>query len=410
MSKGSLLTPLGQGQAYLKAGFLGFQAGGKTWTATLLAIAVRNFFELKGPIAMFDTEGGSEYVAPLIREQTGMDPVGIKSRSLDQLCELTEECVSAGVSVLIGDSMTHVWREVCEAYLQDINKRLKYWATQNNRRFVPKKNLEFQDWGPVKKLWNRWTDLYLNAPLHMIIAGRAGFEYDMEADDDGKKQLIKTGVKMKAEGEFGFEPSLLVEMDREQKNDGAGGFTIHRRATVLKDRFNIIDGATIELGEREPAKQLVQTFEFFRPHLELLKPGQHTPIDTRVQTQTGADEDGTDAWQRERRARTILCEEIQGEITAKYPGQTAAEKKEKADVLHTIFQTRSWTAVESMDSRKLREGLHFLREKFGTLPPKPGPEVLCACPDGPGGEHLAGCNGAAVVAAPVIAEEAAVEF
>ena len=35
-------------------------------------------------------------------------------------------------------------------------------------------------------IWNtRWADKYLNAPLHIIIAGRAGYEYDMEEDVPG---------------------------------------------------------------------------------------------------------------------------------------------------------------------------------------------------------------------------------
>jgi hypothetical protein len=44
----------------------------------------------------------------------------------------------------------------------------------------------------------------------VIICGRAGYEYDYFEDDEGKKQLEKTGIKMKAETEMGFEPSLLV--------------------------------------------------------------------------------------------------------------------------------------------------------------------------------------------------------
>jgi hypothetical protein len=37
-----------------------------------------------------------------------------------------------------------------------------------------------------------------------------------------------------------------------------------------------------------------------------------------------------------------------------YPGQAAADKKAKADLIHMAFGTRSWTAVESLDSKRLR--------------------------------------------------------
>jgi hypothetical protein len=46
------------------------------------------------------------------------------------------------------------------------------------------------------------------------LCGRAGYEYDHEENEDGGKDLIKIGTKMKAEGEFGFEPSLVIEMER----------------------------------------------------------------------------------------------------------------------------------------------------------------------------------------------------
>ena len=34
-------------------------------------------------------------------------------------------------------------------------------------------------------------------------------------EESGKKNLEKTGIKMKAKGELGYEPSLLVLMERE---------------------------------------------------------------------------------------------------------------------------------------------------------------------------------------------------
>ena len=343
----SLLGTLGTGQGYLKAGFLGFQKSGKTFTAMLLAIGTRKFFGLTGPIAMFDTEGGSEYIARVVQRETGTDLVGVKSRAFDTLCTMAEECVAAEVSVLIVDSVTHVWRELCDAYLKQLNERLVA------KKLPRRQRLEFQDWAHVKGVWSRWADFYLNAPLHIIICGRAGYEYDMELNEEtGRKELVKTGIRMKTEGEFGFEPSLLVEMEREQLPDGKGGFRLQRRGTVLGDRFGVIDGATT----------LDPTFHFFTPHLALLKPGAHAPIDTAVQSDVGVDDEGDDGWSRERKTRTILCEEIQGELVNAYPGQAAADKKAKADLIHMAFGTRSWTAVESMDSKRLRTGLAQIRE------------------------------------------------
>lgn len=362
------LNVLGQGQGFLKAGFLGFPKSGKTTTAAYLACGLRKMLDLKGPIAMADTEGGSEYIAPLIERLTGQKLLGVKTRAFSDLVGMARECEKEGVSVLIADSMTHFWRELCDAHLAGINdfRRKKGWEL--------KKKLEFQDWGILKNKWNEWTDLYLNGKLHCIIAGRAGFEYDFQENDDGKKELVKTGVKMKTESEFGFEPSLLVEMERVQ--DMSGDKTvIYRQATVIGDRFGVIDGRLArfnELGSHE--KNMEAVLRFFRPHLDLLTPGAHTPIDTSLKTDTGANEEGDDAVARRRKERQIVLEEIEGEMLRRWPGQTKEEKLSKSNALETYWGTRSWSAVEKRSVEELRSGLASLRglpDDCQMLPPEP---------------------------------------
>ena len=361
-----LLKPVGQ-VGFLKGGFLGFNKSGKSFTMALLAVGVKRFFKLPGPIAMYDTEGGSEYIGPMVKALTGSDLLVVKSRSLDDLASTVRECVDEKVAVLIAESMTHVWRNLCDSYMEQVN------AKRAENRQSPRRNLEFQDWGPLKGIWNgRWSDVYLNAPLHILIAGRAGYEYDMQENEEThKKELIKTGVKMKTEGEFGFEPSLLVEMERESIPDGHGGFVSKRRATIIGDRFGVIDARTTLFGDDDPEapmsgeEMLAKTFAFFEPHIALLRPGAHTPIDTTSRTETGADADGNTDWARERKTREILCEEIAGELVAHgLSGQATADKEKRLALLFTIFQTRSWTAIENMHSERLRDGLAAIRRHF----------------------------------------------
>lgn len=340
------LTSLGSGTGYLKAGLLGFAGSGKTYTAIEIALGVRKFQKLSGPIAMADTEAAAQYVAPRVKAETGLDLLGIQTRALKDAKEFITLCLEQKVSVAIIDSVTHLWREVCDSYLKQKNEAL----LKKNRS--PQGRLEFQDWGPVKAIWEGFSNLYLNAPLHIIIAGRAGYEYDYSEREDGTgKDLIKTGVKMKTEGEFGYEPSLLVQMERVQLGaDGKLQSKITHRATVIKDRFGVLDGKECD----NP------TFDFFKPFVERLTPGAVAQVVTDRQTDMGITESGDAEFVHEKKQRAIFCEEIQGLLTASFPGQSAEEKKAKSEIIFKALNTRSWTAAENMDSKQLKRGLDDL--------------------------------------------------
>jgi len=339
------LKEIGTGQGWGKVGILGFAKSGKTYTAVEIALGLRKQMKHDGPICMYDTEGGVEYINPRVKKETGRNILGIKSRSFDDLMSFGAACEKQG-GIIIVDSITHPWRELCEAHLAKVN------ASRKAMKIKPRQRLEFQDWNVIKPLWAKWTDFYLNSPLHIIICGRAGYEWDFTDPDEetGKRELIKSGVKMKTETEFGFEPSLLVEMERIQKAETPP--KIYHRATVIGDRFNVIDGEMID----NP------TYEFFKPHFDCLCPGQHNKIDTRLKTKTGADEEGLNDAARLRRKREILCEEIQGELLKRWPSQKVEDKTAKLEAIDRLFGTRSWTKVEQeIPAEKLKEGLIELR-------------------------------------------------
>jgi hypothetical protein len=99
------------------------------------------------------------------------------------------------------------------------------------------------------------------------MCGRAAFEYDFFEDDDGRKQLEKTDVRMAAEREAAYETSLSVLMERHTDMETKKA---HRTATILKDRGSVIDGQVF----RDP------TFDCFMPHVRLLNlGGKHMGVD-----------------------------------------------------------------------------------------------------------------------------------
>lgn len=314
--------------AYLKAGFLGFAGSGKTHTATKLAIGVallineRKLKEAGRPIYFLDTETGSDYVSPMVRE-AGLEIYSAKTRAFVDLITAIDECEKNGAALII-DSITHFWREFVESYQRRKNV---------NR-------LDFQDWNFIKGSdgWGKFTDRYVNSSCHIIMCGRAGYEYETETNDRGKREQVKSGIKMKAESETGFEPSLLVLMEREQDIKTN---KIKRTGYVLKERFSVIDG-------HEFANP---TFEHFRPHVDRLNlGGAQLGVDSSRTSDAMFAHDGDDnKWRYEQRQKEIALEEIKEEINKSCGfGQDADTKKKKAETLEEIASTRAWVKVEAM--------------------------------------------------------------
>lgn len=306
--------------AYLKMGIMGFAGAGKTHTATAVAIGLHKMLveqlgEAK-PVFFLDTETGSDWIKPQF-DAAGIELQTAKTRAFKDLMAATLEAERNG-SILIVDSITHFWTEICDSYQK---------AKKRNR-------LQFEDWAYLKKEWRRFTDLFINSRLHIILCGRAGYEYDYFEDEAGKKQLEKTGIRMKAEGEMGYEPSILVLMEREMDLDEK---TVFRVAHVLKDRSTKIDGKSFE----NP------TFASFLPHIKYLNIGGPQ---LGVDTSRSSEDTIPDDKQRHDLGpvrRKIVLDEIKDFMTVQWPGQAAAEKKAKIEALRKYWSA-GWVEMEEV--------------------------------------------------------------
>jgi len=323
----SLFQRADMGHSHLKAGIMGLAGSGKTYTASSIAIGLVGYMKQRGVttknvVAFIDTENGAAWVQPRFKE-AGIDLMVARTRALSDLRDGIR-WASEHADALIIDSITHFWTIFCDEY-----------ATRKSR----KRGLEFSDWRAVKQDWREnFTDLYLNSPLHILMCGRQGYEYDMQVNDAGKKELVKTGVKMKAEGETGFEPSLLMQMEQEQTLVDGSVKSIERLAYILKDRSTFLDGKVL----RNP------TFKEFLPHIKTLTIGGVGPtIDTSRDNSELITEDGDSAWKYREQQREIALEEIAEELNRMHPGATEAAKTARKEMLEKIFGTRSWKAVEA---------------------------------------------------------------
>ena len=324
----SLFTKAENSSSFLKMGIMGFAGSGKTYTATSVGIGLHKLSRSTKPIFFLDTETGSDWVKPRI-EAAGIELFTAKTRAFRDLLEAVPEA-EANASLLLVDSLTHYWVELTDAYMRKKNRT----------------RLQFEDWAFLKTEWRKFTDLFVNSNLHIIVCGRAGFEYDYATDEEtGKKQLEKTGVKMKAEGEMGYEPSLLVLMEREM--DMATKTNRHI-AKVIKDRATLLDGKEFP----EP------TFESFLPHIQCLNlGGKQLGVDT---TRTSVAMIPADARDNRRTQRKIVLAEVEDLLVLHHPGATAAEKKKKVELLRAHFKA-SWTEMEEvMPLEQLRAGYDTL--------------------------------------------------
>ena len=323
-------------QAYLKMGLMGFAGDGKTFTATNVAIGLIQLMREKGldigdrPAYFLDTETGSDWVQPQF-EDAGIKLYTSKTRAFKELIPHVKEAEANG-SLLIIDSISHFWKEIMESYTEKMNR---------------KKGLIFPDWAWLKKEWGKFTDEFVNSQLHIIMCGRAGYEYDFFDNEDGKKELIKTGVKMKAETETGYEPSILVLMAKYQNEDK----TLFRSGTIMKDRANLIDGKIF----KNP------TFQDFKPHIDFLNlGGEHIGVDTQTNSKDMIAHRGKSKWQKDRDEAGILLEEVKDLLIKHYPSTKADDKTAKADLLEKHFSNRTWARLETFKLDVIQKGYDSL--------------------------------------------------
>ncbi len=323
--------------AYLKMGLLGFQGSGKTKTAAKTAIGLVRYMQERGiayankPALFLDTESGSDWVIPDFKA-AGIALRTAKTRAFADLLTAVDEAEQHG-SVMIIDSITHFWMELTQTYMK---------ARKRTR-------LQFEDWGYLKQEWSKFTDRFVNSSAHIALCGRAGFEYDYTVDDETqKKNLEKTGIKMKAEGEMGYEPSLLVLMERQQEIEGSKIKRVWRTATVLKDRSTRLDGAVFEDPD----------FAQFMPHVELLNlGGKQLGVDTSRNSGHMITPDKRD-WQPVQ--RKIVLDEIETLLTLHYPTTGKDDKVAKLKAILEHFNA-TWTEIEQvMPLVELRAGYDSL--------------------------------------------------
>lgn len=329
--KDSFFTSAENTKPFFKAGLQGFAGSGKTFTAAQIAVGLHKKLKSKKPVIIFDTEKAAKFLKPIFAKAK-IELLIRESRSLADLKETMTRCRDGASDILIIDSISHVWEDFLEAYKKKVNRN----------------SFQFQDWGVIKPTWKReFSDPFVNDPYHTVMCGRAGYEYENEINPDTKKrEIYKSGIKMKVEGETAYEPDMLILMERFERvleEDKK----VWREATVLKDRSNVLDGKTF----KNP------TFTDLEPAIDVM---MLNPISKNVVISPEGDsallfktEEENNEWKKHKDRWT---EEISGLFTRVAPGATGKDKQFKLDTLAKVFDTTSETAIRALSGPELRDG------------------------------------------------------
>ena len=314
--------PAAYENAFLKMGLQGGPGSGKSFTAALIARGLHKHIKSDRPVGMIDTEGASDHLVADFKA-AGVPFVVLKSRSFLDLKDGLDEAAD-NADVCIVDNVTLLWFDFVTSYKD--NKGIDV--------------LSAQDWVALKEIWKReFIDpRFVCAPLHLIITGRAGFEYQDEEDADGRLELKKTGVKMRGENEVGYEPSLLLEMEVVRTRT-ARGLQILNVGTVVKDRDNLVSGSRFENPK----------FEDFLPVVKKLNiggraAGVNLARDSKEAFSSRRNPDVARFF-TDRKRRRILTDIIEEELRRAHPGQGGADKKGRADILEKVWGTRSFVEL-----------------------------------------------------------------
>lgn len=310
---------------WLKCGIQGFWGEGKSTTAVRIAIGLAKTIGTDKPVVVANTELSAHFFKEKFAEAHLPEPLVRETESFADLI-LIMKAMREGLSeILIIDEIFRYHKDFTRGYRM---RPTKFDPPQQPRTRLLPEDREI--------LGDEWHELFgrpfINDQYHIIMAGRAGYGYEDERDvETGRIQQYKGSTKMRGDAQLGHLPDLLIEMELIERETPDQGKDVFRRATVKKDRYDLIDGKTF----RNPG------FEDFVPHIErvLAKP---IPRNVLV---GGRESVGLFWGEDDRRDYKRNCdkasESIENLLEHAIPGRAAKDLQAKREILYRIFGTHS---------------------------------------------------------------------
>jgi AAA domain len=211
----------------LKLALYGPAGSGKTFTALLLAEGLAR--QNGRRVAVLDTEQGTAFYSQAVPTRKthpeAFDFDVLHTRSVTETLAALHNLDASAYGVIVIDSISHLWDACRNAY---------------NGKLTRQGGIPLHAWAAIKKPYRELMNLLLSLPVHVIICGRQGIDY---GEDEGSGELKALGYRLRAEGETGHEPDVLIRLESHKANRRQGAVIL---AHVEKDRTGVLAGATIE--------------------------------------------------------------------------------------------------------------------------------------------------------------------
>lgn len=179
-------------KAKIRLGLSAVSGGGKTFSALLIAKGLCEGDLAK--TAVIDTENGS---ADLYEDLGEYSVLPLEAPyTPERYMQAIKACESAGMEVIIIDSITHEWdgKGGCLEIVDSLGGK-------------------YQDWAKVTPRHQAFVEAILSSKCHIITTVRRKQDYDMIKDNNGKLQVQKAGLKEITREGFEYELTVNLELD-----------------------------------------------------------------------------------------------------------------------------------------------------------------------------------------------------
>jgi hypothetical protein len=356
----SMFTAAQKEVAFVKGSMYGPPGSGKTTLLAMLLLYLSKTYHGSAPVAWLASEKGVDFVIDFFKAE-GVPLLVSRSRSFVDLKNAHEQALSEGCCGLGIDSTTHFWQELLTSGMKGKGPRL----------------------GRIQRVKEEWAPFaadFQDKPIHSLATGRLGYKWeDVEIENEKgeiEKEVNRAGTKMKAEGDFGHEPDLEIEMSAVEDPDfikyekvrGRARRTFRSQmlhiATIKKSRVWALNGKAFswkDLAAYKPGYYKTVA-ECFAPHFASIAiGGAHHPGDPSRPNSEVLFQNGSDLSYGEMLLKKqIALEKWDATMSLIAGGQTKDAIRQRQLIGEGITHTRSKTQFQAEALPDLERHLDIL--------------------------------------------------